>query len=84
MARKILETEQKVSRKEASEKLHSLADKLNDGEIELKSGTNSVKLQPAEQVEFEIEVEEEEDGDKSLEIEIEWNEKEGSEEIKIQ
>lgn len=62
-----------MSREDASEKIHDLADKIAEGEINLKSGDNSVKLNPAEQVEFEIEVEEEEDGDISIEIEVEWS-----------
>lgn len=62
-----------MSREDASEKIHGLADKIAEGEINLKSGDNSVKLNPAEQVEFEIEVEEEEDGDISIEIEVEWS-----------
>jgi amphi-Trp domain-containing protein len=57
MARKLLKTEKKMSCKGAGEKSHSLADKLSEGNIELKSGNDSVKLQPSEYVEFELEIE---------------------------
>ncbi len=84
MSRKLLKTTTKMDREEASEKLHSLADKIKEGEVKLKSGNDSVTLQPADQVEFELDVEKEEDGDISIEIEIEWPETESTGEIEIQ
>ena len=72
MSRKLLKTKSRMSREEASEKLHSLADKINEGNVELKSGQDSVSLSPADQLELELEVEEEEDGDVSIEVELEW------------
>jgi amphi-Trp domain-containing protein len=78
MTEKLLQTETRVSRTEAAEKLHSLADKISEGKVELKSGSDSVKLEPADSVEFELEVEEEDDGDQSIEVEIEWSNKEKS------
>lgn len=84
MSRKLLKTTNKMSRREAGEKLHSLADKISEGQVELKSGNDSVTLQPADQVEFELDVEKEEDGDISIEIEVEWPEKGSSGDIEIQ
>lgn len=83
MSRKLLRTETKMSREKASEKLHSLADKIGQGEVELKSGNDSVKLNPADQVEFELDVEEEEDGDISIEVEIEWSKNTEAGEVEI-
>ena len=73
-----------MSREEAGEKLHSLADKIIEGKVDLKAGKDSVTLQPGEQVELEIDVEKEDDGDLSLEIEIEWPETGKSGELEIQ
>lgn len=84
MSRKLLKTTQKMHRKDAAEKIRDIADKINNGEIELKAGNDSVNLQPADQVEFELDVEKEEDGDISIEIEVEWSETESSEELEIQ
>ncbi|MFP4229808.1 MAG: amphi-Trp domain-containing protein [Candidatus Nanohaloarchaea archaeon] len=83
MSQKLLKTTKKMSRAEAGEKLHSLADKISEGQVKLKSGENSVNLQPGEQVELEIEVEKEADGDTSIEIEVEWPEKQ-DEDLEIQ
>lgn len=76
MSRKLLKTEEMMDRSEAAEKLHSLADKIAEGKVELSAGENSVELRPAEKVEFELEVEEEADGEMSIEVEIEWSDKE--------
>lgn len=81
MSRKLLK---KMSREDAAEKLHNLADKLREGQVELKSGNDSVSLQPGEQVKFELDVEEEEDGDISIEIEVEWPETRNGEDLEIQ
>lgn len=83
MTEKLLKTEEKMSREEAGEKIHSLADKIAEGQVELKSGSDSVSLQPGKQVEFELEVEKERDGDISIEIEVEWPETEIDEELEI-
>jgi len=84
MSRKLLSTEKRTTRKEAAEKIHSLADKISEGRVDLKAGNDSVNLEPTHQVEFELDVEEEQDGDISLEIEVEWSETETSEELEIQ
>jgi len=83
MSKKLLNTETKMSRQEASQKLHDLADKIAEGEVELKSGNDSVTLRPADNVEFELDVEEETDGDRSIEVEIEWSENSKNEEVEI-
>lgn len=72
-----------MSREKAAQKFHDLADKISEGEVELKSGNDSVNLKPADQVEFELEVEEESDGDTSIEVEIEWPENAEGEEVEI-
>ena len=74
MTNKLFRTEKHMSREEASQRLKKISEKLGEGKLELKSGENSVILEPDEQVEFEIEVEQESDGDMSLEIEVEWSE----------
>lgn len=84
MSRKLLKTTKKMSREDAAEKLHNLADKIGRGQVELRAGNDSVNLQPGEQLEFELDVEKEEDGDISIEIELEWPEKGTSEELEIE
>lgn len=84
MSTRLLKTKENISRDAASEKLHTIADKLGGGQIELKSSGETVSMEPSEQVEFEIEVEEEKDGDVSLEIEVEWSRKQSSGEVEIQ
>jgi len=76
MAKKLLRMESLMSRDEAAEKLHSLADKISEGRVELEAGNDSVELTPSDQVEFELEVEQESDGDLSIEVEVEWSEEE--------
>ena len=83
MSKKLLKTTKKMSRKDAAEKLHSLADKIGEGEVKLRAGNDSVNLTPGNQIEFELDVEKEQDGDTSIEIEIEWPEKGTNEEIEI-
>lgn len=72
MSRKLLKTTNRMSKTEASEKLHNLANKIESGRVELKSGNDSIELRPADQLEFELDVEDESDGDISIEIELEW------------
>lgn len=76
MSRKLLKTNEKIGREEASEKIHAIADKIAEGRVELSSRDNSLTLEPSSQVEFELQVEEEKDGDLSIEIEVEWSEEE--------
>lgn len=84
MSQKLLKTTEKMSREDAAEKIHSLADKIGDGQVELKAGNDSVNLAPGSQLEFELEVEKEDDGDISIEIEVEWPETGKSGELEIQ
>ena len=81
MEKKLFSSEKKMSRREASERIQKIAERLGEGKIELSSGQDSISLEPADQVELEIEVEEESDG-KSIEIEVEWSEN-SSEDIEI-
>ena len=83
MSRKLLRTESMMSREDAAQKLHDLADKIGDGRVELKAGEDSIELRPSDQVEFEIEVEEETDGDISIEMEVEWSEESQGENLEI-
>lgn len=83
MSRKLMKTTNNMSRENASQKLHDLADKIAEGEVNLKSGNDSIRLHPSDQVEFELEVEEEEDGDISIEIEVEWPKNSSEEDIEI-
>jgi amphi-Trp domain-containing protein len=84
MSRKLLNTETKLSREKASEKLHDLADKIGEGKVKLEAGQDSIELKPADHVEFELDVEEESDGEMSIEMELEWpkNARKGDLEIK--
>jgi len=65
-----------MKREEAAEKLHDLADSIEEGHIELEAGGDSVELHPSENLEFELEVEKETQGEISLQVEVEWSEKE--------
>lgn len=84
MSKRLLKTKEKISREDAGEKIHTIADKIADGNVELSSGKDSVNLEPSRQVEFEIQVEEEKDGDLSIEIEVEWSEDESGGGVEIQ
>ncbi len=83
MSRKLLRTESIMSREDAAQKIHDLADKIGDGKVELKSGDDSIELTPSDRVEFELEVEEETDGDISIEMEVEWSEESQGEDLEI-
>lgn len=83
MSRKLLQTEKSMSREEASEKLHELADKVAEGRVELSSGQDTVELTPADNLEFELEVEEEQDGDVSIEVELEWSDETSDSDLEI-
>ena len=83
MSRKLLRAESMMSRKDAAQKIHDLADKIGDGKVELKAGDDSIELTPSDQVEFELDVEEETDGDISIEIEVEWSKESQGEDLEI-
>lgn len=84
MSEKLLKSEKSMSRQEAAEKIHSLADKIGEGNVDLKARKDSVKLKLPDQVEFEVEVEKERDGDTSIEIEVEWAENQEDKKLEIQ
>lgn len=72
MSKNVFKKEEKLSRSEISDKMRKIAEGVENGEVNLKSGGESVQLRLSEECEFEVEVEEESDGEISLEIEIEW------------
>ena len=76
-------SEQKLSRTEIAEQLRKIAEGLDNGEVNLKSGSNSINVKPSERPELEVKVEEESDGEISLEVEIEWKEGEESSGLEI-
>jgi amphi-Trp domain-containing protein len=84
MSNVVFKNEEKISRSEIAEKIQKIADGVERGEINLKSGDESVQLRPSESCEFELEVEEESDGEISLEIEIEWDKNEKAGELEIE
>lgn len=83
MSKTLLKTEARMNRSEIAERIRTIADRLEEGTIELSSATDSVELHPPETAELEIKVEEESDGELSLEIEVEWNPSKTSDEIEI-
>lgn len=83
MSNIVFKKEEKISRSEISEKIRSIADGVENGEISLKAGDESATLRPSDTCEFELEVEEESDGDISLEIEVEWNEQKEQDNLEI-
>lgn len=77
----LFETESTFTRSEIADYLRSVADSLESGEpITLKSGEQSVTVDPPGRVTFEVEVEREGarkgPGELSLEFELEWDERE--------
>ncbi len=75
----LFESESKQSREDIAAYLRSVADKLDSGgEIQLQSGSESVRVDPPAQPTFEVKVEREgpEGGpyERSIELELEWDE----------
>jgi amphi-Trp domain-containing protein len=83
MTEKLFRSENVLSRNEIAKNIRKIADGVENGNVSLKSGNDTVAVQPAENSELEIEVEREKDGDLSIEIEVEWNEEEESGELEI-
>lgn len=83
MSKKLFTSEQKLSRPEIAQYIRKIADGVESGEINLKSGQNSIDLHLSDMPELEVQVEQEADGEKSLEIEIEWKEGETEEGLEI-
>lgn len=83
MTEKLFRSEQTLPRAEIAEHMRKIADGVEDGNVSLKSGSDTLAVQPRQNSELEIEVEREKDGDVSIEIEIEWNEEEGEEGLEI-
>lgn len=76
--RKLFKSESTLSRAKVAQYLRSVADSLEAGNaITLRSGDQSVTLEPPEQVTFEVQAEREGPkgrGEVSIEFEIEWDE----------
>jgi amphi-Trp domain-containing protein len=83
MTEKLFRSENVLSRSEIAEHMRKIADGVEDGNVSLKSGSDTLAVQPAENSELEIEVEREKDGDLSIEIEIEWNDEDEDGELEI-
>ncbi len=72
----LFETEERKSAAEVAQFLRVLADKIESGNVVLRSGAKEIALTLPGSVIFEVKVEEEEKKGKtkrSLEVEIEWN-----------
>ena len=72
----LFETEERKSAAEVAQFLRVLADKIESGNVVLRSGAKEIALTLPANVIFEVKVEEEEKKGKtkrSLEVEIEWN-----------
>jgi amphi-Trp domain-containing protein len=70
MTEKLFRSENVLSRTEIAENIRSIADGIEEGNVSLKSGTETVSVQPRDKSELEVEVEREDDGDTSIEIEV--------------
>lgn len=71
MGETVFATEEQLSRAEAVERLRMIADKLEEGELVLSAGDQSVEIAPGDSVEFETEVEQGR-SEMALELELEW------------
>lgn len=83
MTEKLFRSENVLSRNEIAEHIKRIAEGVQNGNVSLKSGNETVAVQPPENAELEIEVERENDGDLSIEIEVEWNDGEEEGELEI-
>ena len=78
----LFKSEQHHTREEIASYLHSVADKLEAGqEITLRSGSETVTMEPPARPTFEVKAEREGPaggpGELSIEFELEWDETEG-------
>ncbi|MEE6209984.1 amphi-Trp domain-containing protein [Salarchaeum sp. III] len=67
----LFESETDESRAAVADYLRSVADRLDDGAVTLRSGGEEFTVNPPETVEFEVKVERE-GAETSLELELEW------------
>ena len=71
----LFKTEEKMSRSQAAEMLRAIAEKIENGQVILRQGTEEVKLKIPDRVELEVKAEKEvgrRHSRKKLELEIEW------------
>ncbi|TVQ42172.1 MAG: amphi-Trp domain-containing protein [Saprospirales bacterium] len=72
---RLFKTQERKTRAEVADFLRLLADKLSDGEVLLKSGSEEISLNISPSVTLEIQVEDEDKKkgiQHSLEVEIKW------------
>ena len=76
---RLFKSEERMSRPDVSAFLHQLADKLSDGKVVLKQGSEEIALDLPHNLILEIQVEDEDKKRKgvqhSLELEIKWFDK---------
>jgi amphi-Trp domain-containing protein len=69
-------SEERKGLAEVSAFLRQLADKLDEGRVTLRSGSEAVTLEPPQQLTLELQVEDEDKGARgtqhSLEVELKW------------
>lgn len=74
--KRLFKSEERRSRSEVSAFLHQLADKLNEGQVVLRQGSDEITLVMPTNLILEIQVEDEDKKRKgiqhSLEVEIKW------------
>ena len=79
---KLFKSEERKNRSEVSDFLHSLADKVNEGQVILRQGKEELTLTMPHSLILEIQVEDEDKKRKgiqhSLEVEIKWFDKDYS------
>ena len=71
----LFKTEEKMTRSQAAELLRALAEKIENGRVILRQGTEEVQLKIPDRVELEVKAEKEvgrKQTKKKLELEIEW------------
>ena len=73
---RLFKSEEKKTRSEAAAFLHHLADRVSEGQVELRRGQEEITLQLPGDLILEVQVEDEDKGSRgtqhSLEIELKW------------
>jgi amphi-Trp domain-containing protein len=73
---RLFKSEERMGRAKAADFMRQIADKIQDGVVILRQGSEELTIQLSDQVILEIQVEDEEKGAKgiqhSLELEIKW------------
>ena len=78
---RLFKSEQQITRPDAAEFLRRLADKIGEGQVELRQGQQEITLELPHNLVLEIQVEDEDKKTKgiqhSLEVEIKWFDDDG-------